>query len=175
MAERDTSRALVYAAENQWSAALDRGGIIDFFGSRLTLPKQQYFETVELMQNYCDDVLGLDRIVSSFPNAGSVLVRARAGQAKAHYEFENETIAVPLSGTAGVAGWACCEAVLLHELSHHLLFVEVDPATSAHAFHGGRFTTTMCQLVCEVLGFEAALVLQGAFQGAGVTVGSYVD
>ena len=40
---RDTDRAAVYAAEDQWSAALNRGGVIDFFGSRLQLPVQTRF------------------------------------------------------------------------------------------------------------------------------------
>ncbi|MDA3022695.1 MAG: TIGR04338 family metallohydrolase [Actinomycetota bacterium] len=175
MTERDTTRGLVYAAENQWSAALDRGGVIDFFGSRLTLPKQEYFETVESMQHFCDGVLAAERITASFPGAGMVLVRARAGHTKAHYECESKTIAVPLSGSAGVPGWACCEAVLLHELTHHLLFVSADPAASAQAYHGGRFTTTMCWLVSGVLGPESALVLQGAYQGVGVIVDAYVN
>ena len=175
MAERDTARALVYAAENQWSAALDRGGVIDFFGSKLTLPQQKQFETIQAMQSYCDGVMVNKRVMSRYPSAGSVVVRARAGQAMAHYESVGQTIAIPLSGTAGEPSWACRESVLLHELTHHLLFSSADPAAIAIAIHGSAFTTSMCWLVCEVLGSEAALVLQGAFQGSGVIVGAYVD
>ena len=175
MTERDTARAVVYAAEDQWSAALDRGGAIDFFGSKLTLPQQREFETIDDMQSYCDGVMSNERVMSRYPSAGSVVVRARAGQRSAHYESVGHTIAIPLSGTAGEPSWACCEAVLLHELTHHLLFSAADPAAVAVAIHGSAFTTSMCWLVCEVLGSEAALVLQGAFQGAGVTVGAYVD
>ena len=175
MAERDTARALVYAAENQWSAALDRGGVIDFFGSKLTLPQQKQFETIQAMQSYCDGVMARECVLSRHPCAGSVVVRARAGQRMAHYESVSKTIAIPLSGTAGEPSWACREAVLLHELTHHLLFSSADPTAAAAAIHGSAFTTSMCWLVCEVLGSEAALVLQGAYQGSGVIVGAYVD
>lgn len=175
MAERDTARALVYAAEDQWSAALDRGGVIDFFGSKLTLPQQRRFETIVDMQSYCDGVTSNERVMRRYPCAGSAVVRARAGQRMAHYESVGHTIAIPLSGTAGEPSWACREAVLLHELTHHLLFSAADPAAAAVAIHGSAFTTSMCWLVCEVLGSEAALVLQGAYQGSGVIVGAYVD
>lgn len=174
MVEPDWGRAAVYAAENQWSAALDRGGEIDFFGSKLTLPQQRYFETIDAMQCYCDGVLGAVNRTARFPFAGPVLVRARAGQRMAHYEPARQTIAIPISGSFGVPGWACCEAVLLHELTHHLIFSSADLATTVGAMHGETFTTTMCWLVAEVLGPQAALVLQGAFHGAGVTVGAYV-
>lgn len=175
MAERDTARALVYAAENQWSAALDRGGVIDFFGSKFTLPQQKQFETIAAMQNYCDGVMVSERLMNRYPSAGSVVVRPRAGQRMAHYESASGTIAIPLSSTQGEPSWACREAVLLHELTHHLLYASADPAAVAEPIHGSAFTTTMCWLVCEVLGSEAALVLQGAFQGAGLTVGQYVS
>lgn len=102
-------------------------------------------------------------------------MRARAGQRMAHYESASGTIAIPLSSTQGEPSWACCEAVLLHELTHHLILTSADPTAVAEAIHGRAFTTTMCWLVCEVLGSEAALVLQGAFQGAGLTVGPYVN
>ena len=107
MTERDTARAVVYAAEDQWSAALDRGGAIDFFGSKLTLPQQREFETIDDMQRYCDGVMSNERVMSRYPSAGSVVVRARAGQRSAHYESVGHTIAIPLSGTAGEPSWAC--------------------------------------------------------------------
>ncbi|HAN71376.1 MAG TPA: TIGR04338 family metallohydrolase, partial [Actinobacteria bacterium] len=36
----------VYAAEDQWSAVLDRGGVVDFFGSRIDVPMQRRFGDV---------------------------------------------------------------------------------------------------------------------------------
>lgn len=149
--------SLVYAAEDQWAAALDRGGAIDFFGSRLDLPLQRRFGDLAAVQAYCARALTLPGVRRAYPDAGAVRVRARAGASRAHYEADTATIALPLS-----AGWAARESVVLHELAHHLAPPEPGDV------HGVAFRSAMCRLVEEVLGAPAALVLRAAYEGAGL-------
>lgn len=149
--------SLVYAAEDQWAAALDRGGAIDFFGSRLDLPLQRRFGDLAAVRAYCDYVLALPGVQRAYPDAGAVQVRTRAGAARAHYEADTATIALPLS-----AGWAARESVVLHELAHH-----VSPPQPGDV-HGVAFRAAMCRLVEEALGASAALVLRAAYEAAGL-------
>jgi putative metallohydrolase (TIGR04338 family) len=149
--------SLVYAAEDQWAAALDRGGAIDFFGSRLDLPLQRRFGDLAAVQAYCAHVLALPGVRRAYPDAGTVRVRRRAGAARAHYEADTATIALPLS-----TGWAARESVVLHELAHH-----VAPPQPG-AVHGVAFRAAMCRLAEEVLGASAALVLRAAYEAAGL-------
>ena len=173
MTPRDGLRSVVYAAEAQWSAAMDRGGKVDFFGSSMTLPCQRRFADLPSMQAYCDGVMSLSAVASRYSQAGPVRVRVRAGAAKAHYEHDQRVIAIPLAPQAGASvSWAGRESVLLHELSHHLVMGDAVSLGDAH--HGTSFTTTMCWLVDEVLGPQSALLLRSGYQAAGVQVGSYV-
>ena len=151
---------------------MDRGGRVDFFGSSITLTCQRRFADLASMQVYCDGVMALGAVQSSYPKAGPVRVRERAGVAKAHYEREKRTIAIPLQleGGSGV-NWAGRESVLLHELTHHLV-MSCSPGVE-DAPHGSAFTTAMCWLVNEVLGPQEALMLCSGYQAAGVRVGSY--
>ena len=144
----DRDRAAVYAAEDQWSAALDRGGPIDFFGSHLVLPVQLRFGDLAAMQAY------VDARSAAHPHLGSVRVRPRRGQAKAHYS--DGVIAIPME-----SGWACRESVLLHEFAHHVV-------RDAHPPHGARFRQAMLDLVLEVQGAESALVLRTSYESNGV-------
>ena len=47
---RDVHRSAVYRAEDQWSATLDRGGVVDFFGSVIDVPEQLRFGALEAVQ-----------------------------------------------------------------------------------------------------------------------------
>jgi putative metallohydrolase (TIGR04338 family) len=80
------SASAVYGAEHQWSAVLDRGGIVNFHGSHIFVPVQKRFADIPSVQKYVDAVLTLDSIRERYPTAGSVRVRERRGQGKAHYE-----------------------------------------------------------------------------------------
>jgi putative metallohydrolase (TIGR04338 family) len=152
------SRSDVYAAEDQWSAVLDRGGVVDFFGSRLDVPVQRRFGDLASVRRYVDGVLGLTAVVERWAS-GPVAVRERAGQSKAHYEPHTQTIAVPMK-----ALWAARESVILHEIAHHLR----GPAEED--WHGAGFRLTMVELVGMVLGDAAALLLRAGYEESGVHV-----
>ena len=151
----------VYAAEDQWSAVLDRGGVVDFFGSRLDVPAQRRFADLGSVRAYVAGVLALPSVAGAYPNAGPVRVRERRGQGRAHYETATATIALPMGSL-----WAGREAVVLHELAHHLACSAVDPG--AAGWHGVPFRDAMLLLVAEVLGEPAALLLRAGYDAAGV-------
>ncbi|MHB1065857.1 MAG: TIGR04338 family metallohydrolase [Candidatus Nanopelagicales bacterium] len=170
----------VYAAEDQWAAVLDRGGVIDFFGSRLDLAPQRRFGDLAAVQAYVAWVLCHPAVRAAYPAAGPVAVRERAGQAKAHYEVAaghngaatahhgpaRATIAIPLR-----QGWAARESVVLHEVAHHLAgslpgFAPGGP--SRRQWHGIEFRRTMCRLAQVVLGEPAALLLRAGYEEAGL-------
>jgi len=157
--ERDVDRARTYAVEDAWSAVLDRGGEVDFFGSRLQVPIQRRFGDLPAMQTYAD--FCLIRTQRGLP---AVRVRQRQGQRRAHYEYGQGawTIAIPLQ-----AQWACREAILLHELAHHVVACSTESSSLSHcrAFRGA-----MCWLAELTLGPEAALLLRTGYQGSGLEV-----
>jgi len=130
---------------------------VDFHGSQLMLREQLRFGDMPAMQAYADQVLASDGVRDRWPGVGPVAIRARKGQAKAHYESDSATIAIPMQ-----VGWAARESVLLHELAHHLAF---DPA----APHGPQFTRTMCALVECAISPEAALLLRAGYDAVGVS------
>lgn len=151
--------ASVYQVEDQWAAALSRGGRVDFFGSSLTIPMERRFGDLESVRRYVDGVLALPSLVSAFPDLLPIHVRERRGQTKAHYEVDGNVIAVPLIQT-----WALRESVILHEIAHHLAS-SVNPPGD---WHGASFRSAMCSLVGIVLGDEAALLLRSGYEGAGL-------
>jgi putative metallohydrolase (TIGR04338 family) len=154
----------LYAAEDQWSSVLDRGGQVDFFGSRLDIPVQRRFGDIASVQAYVDLVLAMPAVVAAYPDAGQVRVRERDGQRRAHYEPASATIAVPMRDL-----WAGRESVVLHELAHHLACsIGVPTSPSGRRWHGAEFRKAMCALVAEVLGEPAALLLRAGYDAAGV-------
>lgn len=154
----------LYAAEDQWSAVLDRGGQVDFFGSRIDVPMQRRFGDIASVQAYVDGVLSRPAVHAAYPAAGPVRVRERSGQLRAHYEPSTGTIAVPMRDR-----WAGREAVVLHELAHHLACsAGVPVSTSGRRWHGSEFQAAMHDLVTEVLGAQAALLLRAGYDAAGV-------
>lgn len=153
----------MYAAEDQWSAALDRGGSVDFFGSRLDLSPQRRFGDIGSIRQYVVAVLALPAILARYPDVVVPAVRERGGQAKAHYDAQSATIAIPMKST-----WAGRESVVLHEVAHHLT-CSLRPSTSArHQWHGVRFREAMCLLAQTALGAEAALLLRAGYEEAGL-------
>lgn len=167
---RDTQRAKVYDAERLVRGMFDRADefghrTVELYGSRLTLPTERKFASVESVQRYCDRVLSLGWVRTTWERAAvPVRVRARAGTTAAHYEVADAVLAVPLHdrGTA----WALRELVILHELAHHLAPPECDLAP-----HGPRFCTRYLELVEGVIGPEAAFVLRTGMLGCGVRPG----
>jgi len=150
-AARDLHRTSVYQAEDQWSAILDRGGRVDFFGSTVDAPVQLRFGSLEDAQIYTAHVvadLGLPE----------VQVRHRKGGTRAHYS--DGVIAIPSYET-----WAMRETVLLHEIAHHVCITR-----HTSAMHDARFTSSLLSLVEYRLGPEAALLLRTGYQASGVPI-----
>ena len=162
----DRQRSRVYEAEALVRRIFDRSAefpVVDVAGSRLTLPPERKFASLESVQAYVDAVLALGWIRDRWPRADvPVLVRARAGQSQAHYERPDRVIAIPLH-RAGRA-WALRELVVLHEISHHL-------GSDDEIAHGPEFTERMVDLVGGVVGDEAAFLLRVTLLDGGVRVG----
>lgn len=158
------SASAVYSAEEQWSAVLDRGGVVDFFGSRMDVPMQRRFADVASVQVYVDAILSLPGVREAYPDAGGVAVRERSGQGTAHYEPAAGVIAIPLRSL-----WAGREAVVLHELAHHVsCSAGVPRDRSGLRWHGSEYRHAMLTLVTQSLGEPAALLLRAGYDAAGV-------
>ncbi|MGH3675140.1 MAG: TIGR04338 family metallohydrolase [Mycobacterium sp.] len=161
MTSRDAQRSKVYAAEEFVRTLFDRAGehgnrSVEFFGASLTLPPEARFASVDSVQRYIDDVLGLVR--ERWPAAAPLTVRPRRGTVAAHYERDDDgaAIAVPDRRT----NWALRELVVLHEIAHHLC--EADPP------HGPEFVATFCELAEAVMGAEVGHVLRVVYAKEGV-------
>ena len=66
--------------------------------------------------------------------------------------------------------WAGREAVILHELAHHLACSTrpAPPTGARRQWHGQAFRQAMCGLVRAVLGVEAELMLRAGYEEAGL-------
>lgn len=160
---RDFQRAKVYAAEvfvrTLFERAAEHGSpTVEFFGTRLTLPPEAKFASVESVQRYVDDVLAMPAVRREWPDRSALRVRARRAATAAHYENRDGagTIAVPDRSTAD---WAMRELVILHEVAHHLC--QVPPP------HGPDFVATMCTLAELVMGAELGYVLRVVYAKEG--------
>lgn len=153
----------VYAAEDQWAAVLDRGGTVDFFGSRLDVAPQRRLGDLEAIRAYARWAVDLPAVRAAYPAAGPVAVRERSGQRRAHYEPDPPMIAIPLR-----EGWATRESVVLHELAHHLACSAAPAGRGRRDWHGRGFRQAMCLLVEAALGPSAALLLRAGYEEAGL-------
>ncbi|MGD9622751.1 MAG: TIGR04338 family metallohydrolase [Mycolicibacterium sp.] len=159
---RDAQRAKVYAAEEFVRTLFDRAAehgdpVVEFFGTRLTLPPEARFASVCSVQRYVDEVLSGPAVRRRWPEPGPIRVRPRRGVTAAHFERVDDvaTIAVP----AERGNWALRELVVLHEIAHHL--ADSDPP------HGPLFVETFCDLAAAVMGPEAGFVLRVVYQKQG--------
>jgi putative metallohydrolase (TIGR04338 family) len=157
----------VYAAESLVCRVYDRATddrTVELHGSTITLPVERRFASIESMQTYVDRVLTLRWVRAAWPRRADVpvTVRARNGQARAHYEAATATIAIP--PYRHNHAWAMRELVLLHELAHHL-----TPQTAAP--HGPEFADGYLTLVTELVGPEAGLLLRTTMHDSGVRIG----
>ena len=124
-------------------------------GSQVLLPEEVLFGTLTAAQAYADVQLGgLD--------VPPVRVRPRRGHQRAHWSVEGGQPTIALPVPAHGAAWALREAVLLHELAHHVAF-HLDAA----ADHGPAFVRRMLQLVAAALGPEAELALRVDYAQSG--------
>ncbi|WP_197383268.1 TIGR04338 family metallohydrolase [Mycolicibacterium mengxianglii] len=163
MSERDAQRSKVYGAEEFARTLFDRAaehgsGVVDFFGTALTLPPEARFGSMAAVQRYVDQVLALPTVRARWPGLRPLTVRPRRGAKAAHYEVRDGdgVIAVPQSSTQ----WALRELVVLHEMAHHMCTTE--PA------HGPEFASTFSELAETVMGPEAGLVLRVLYDKHGV-------
>ena len=163
MTQRDAERSAVYAVEDQWGQVLDRGGELDFFGSRIHVPRQQVFPDLAGIQTYVDELLAqLSVGVASMDAIEPVQVRHRRGVTRAHYERQpTPTIAIPIG-----VHWAGREVVILHELAHHLR----AGGACGVMLHDAQFRGWLIALAELALGAEAALILSVGYQGAGLSI-----
>lgn len=154
----DSKKSRVYAAEQQVCRLFDSAEshnvrTVQVHGSTLTLPVERKFGSVESVQRYVDAVLALNWVRERYAAATTpVAVRARRGQALAHYDALPPTIAIPLRESN--RAWALREMVVLHEIAHHLAPNGVS--------HGRQFVDCFIELVTEIIGPEAGLVLRSA-------------
>lgn len=167
-ASRDGQRLRVYRAEDLWAARLDvaRAGapLATVAGSRLLLPAERRFGTVEAAAHYAELVLGLPEVRGLALGVSPPKLRIRQGAARAHWEPPG-TIALPVPRHG--EPWALREAVLLHELAHH-----VGELSGRCRGHAPPFPALLVRLVRAALGEEAAFVLQVAYGEERVEVGS---
>ena len=161
----DRNRAKVYAAEDQFSSLMNRGGKVEFFGSVLDIPTQKRFANLESIDIYISGLFAkLD---------GDLLpprTRERKGSTKAHYEFDTGVIAIPVSGQAAM--WELRETLLLHDCAHH---VAGSCAPVDEPAHGPTFTACMLMLVETTLGDQARLLLSAGYLELGVPVGDHQE
>jgi len=160
---RDFQRSRVYDAEHLVHRIFDRSAhypVVEVAGSRLTLPVERRFGSIEAVQRYVDQVLALAWVRQSWERAGiKVVVRERAGSGQAHYQRAGSVMAVPGHRSGSV--WALRELVILHELAHHL-------APEVEIAHGGAFVERMITLVEEIIGPEAGLLVRVTMVDVGV-------
>ena len=163
---RDFQRGRVYDAEHLVHRIFDRSAdfpVVDVAGSRVTLPIERRFGSIEAVQRYVDRVLALAWVAAGWPRAAlPVVVRERSGAGQAHYQRFGSVMSVP--GHRAGSGWALRELVILHELAHHL-------ADDVEIAHGGEFVDRLLTLVDGVIGPEAALLLRVTMLDVGVRIG----
>lgn len=152
-AVRDSSRAAVYAAEDQFCALLDRGGAVDFHGSVLDLPAERRFGDVAAVQRYLDAVRDTSW---GFTHVPRPVVRRRRGPKAAVWHAPAE-IAVPEA-----TRWALREVVVLHEYAHH-----VNHHANGGAGHDRGFCQLHVELVTGALGPAAGTLLLAGLVEAG--------
>lgn len=142
---------------------LDRGGVVDFFGSRIDVPMQRRFADLDSVQAYVDRVLSEPMVESRYATAGPVTVQASRGRIRALYLPDTQTIQLPSDL------WAGRESVILHEVSHHLACsAGVEWERLSVRWHGVQFREAMNIVVTCMLGEAAALLLRAGYDAAGV-------
>lgn len=133
---------------------------VEVFGSRLTLPIERRFASLDSIESYFQQVTALNWVRANWSRAAvPIRVRARRGFSAAHYDSATGTVAIPM----GPDRWALRELVLLHELAHHL-----DDLADRRADHGPEFCGRLLELVDGVVGNEVAFLLRICFLETGV-------
>lgn len=164
---RDVQRARVYRAEDAWAGRLDAArlgaGLATVGGSRVLLPAERRFGTLETAASYAARVVALPAVVDAMGPVAAPAIRLRRGARQAHWESPGViALPVPRHGEP----WGLRETVLLHELAHH-----VGETTGHTAGHAAPYPAVLLLLVTATLGPEAALALRVAYGEERVEVG----
>ena len=169
---RDAQRARVYRAEDAWAARLDaarRGApLATVAGSRVLLPAEVRFGSLEAAGAYTVRVLGLPEVLAAAGAVPAPSWRLRRGAQAAHWEPPG-TIAVPVPRHG--EPWALRESVVLHELAHHVAH-HLAHESGAGAAHAAPFPAVVLLLVAAALGEEAAFALRVDYGSERVEVGA---
>lgn len=149
------STATIYAAERSVAEAVKRGGAVEFFGSTLTLDGCTVHDldprTIHIWQGVVEGLYERHR-TGTRQQPPEIAVSRRAYR-RAWYSPATHTITLP------AAQWAWNSMTLLHELAHAL----TDGGHDQRSAHGRQWRAEYASLVAEVVGPEAGLLLQAAF------------
>lgn len=149
-AARDYQRARVYTAETYVRRLLDNSHAMPtarIYGSNVVLPPERRWADISSLQSYVSRV------------SPGTRVRARQGAAKAHYEHDTDTIAVPVRRTGTGTPWALRQIVVLHEIAH-----------KGNPNHGPEFCSAFLRLTLQEMGPEAHFLLRAMFYENGVDI-----
>ena len=163
---RDNQRSNVYAVENLVSKMIDTAteqGIttLQVAGSTIPVPIERKFGDLAGVQRYVD--LVMSRVAVDYGVPETITVRARKGDARAHYEPFTAVIAVPPHPNRGQS-WAMRELLVLHEIAHHL-------TSKALQSHGPEFVAAEMDLMDRFVGPEMAFLFRVLAHDSGVKVG----
>jgi putative metallohydrolase (TIGR04338 family) len=144
----DAQRERVYQAEYLTRDLLSLANVspgrqVRFFGSHLTLPREEVFDTLAQVEAYLRRAMAHPDVAGRYGSRRPPGVRERKGQRFAHAEGSH-TIAIPT-----VDKWALRELVVLHELAHIL-----TPGDG----HGPSFAACHLHLISSMIGPEVAWI-----------------
>ena len=149
------STSTIYAAENNVTAMVERGGAVEFFGSTLDLRQcavRTYTpDQLPLLQGMVTGLYGTYRY-GVREQAPTIRISPRAYR-RAWYSPGVHEIVLP------GARWAWNDMVLCHEIAHAASGCGHD----ARSAHGKAWRAIYAAMVAEVVGPEAGLLLQAAF------------
>ena len=147
----DRCRGAVYQAEDTIASVMGRSHRAVRVGRRvLTLPETTRFGTVATVQAYVEAVLARPATAAAYPGVGPIVVEAKKGFRSATYS--SGVIHLPAGDPRG--RWSMTQAVVLHEVAHHLAGV---------LGHGREFQRALVHLYREHLGSGAAELLEHLF------------
>lgn len=159
--ERDFQQAKVYAAQNIMQRMLDHQHefpLVTIAGSRITVPLERKFGTLEQIQDYVDTLSARSWPGYEWAQGDHVQVVKRQGTEAAHYQLGK--IHVPdHTDNQRLTRWAMRQFVILHEYAHHL-----TPRTK----HGPEFVQALRMLVTDQIGPEAGLMFNVLMHEGGV-------
>jgi putative metallohydrolase (TIGR04338 family) len=160
---RDSQKSALYASETLLSGLFDRclkydNPTVEVEGVTLDLPPEGKFADIASLQTYCDKVCKLMKVEA-------VHVEAHRNQhGNAFYQSAGRRIVIP----DGQNRWALRELVVLHELAHHVTWVQNLDA----AAHGPEFVANYITMLERVMAPQAGLAARLVYAANGVKEGA---